>query len=97
MKIGQAEAYLLRAVSAEAQAQQLSAEIAKQGVLQAFAQFGLDPQRHAVVTHDGGPHPVGTVLDARTGQPVHDPPAQSAGVAPSVPDAQTGKRKPRVS
>lgn len=61
--------YHIRALVAEVAAVEAQLN-AKRSELQSLLQeLGLDPQRQAFVLMPGGKYPVGTVLDARTGEP----------------------------
>lgn len=71
MKITEAQAYRLRALSAELEAARANAMLAAAAVDAAFRTLGLDPTQHAVVTREGS-LPLGTVILASTGQPVDD-------------------------
>lgn len=84
MKLTEAQAYKIRALSAELEAARAKERLATERLNAAFRACGLDPSLHAVVMRDGESLPVGTVLLASTGQPLADKPAP-AGVAQRAP------------
>ncbi len=81
MRLTEAQANKLRALSAELEAARLNAQIAALALDAEFRSHGLDPSQHAVVTRDGG-LPIGTVVSTATGQPIAE--AEHTRRAPRV-------------
>lgn len=73
MIVSEADAYRIRAMAAELTALKLQVQIAAKELADAFATLGLDPATHGIVSRENAGHPVGTVLDATTGQPLATP------------------------